>query len=156
MNVTATLIGQMITFAILIWFVNRFLWKPVTAMMTDRSKRIADGLAAAERSQRELELAQQRATDLLKEAKQQATEIISRAEKRANEIVEEGKAEARVETERLLATARAEVQQEINRAKEQLRDQVAVLAVVGAGRILEREIDQQAHNELLDKLVANL
>ncbi len=151
-----TLLGQMGTFAVLVYFVWRFLWDPLTRLMSERSKRIADGLAAAERGRREQELAEQRAADVLKEARGQAQEIISRGEKRATEIVEEAKSEARVEGERILNAARADIEQEMNRAKEELRTQVASLAVAGAERILAREIDASTHETMLDELVARL
>ncbi len=156
MNVTATLIGQMLTFAVLVWFINRFLWDPMTKMMEDRKKRIADGLAAAERGKHEQELAEKHAKEVIHEAKQQAAEIISQAQKRAAEIVDEAKGNARTEGERLLTAANAEIQQEVNRAKEQLRGQVVSLAVAGAGRVLNREIDTKAHDELLKDLVAQI
>ncbi|MGA7799598.1 MAG: F0F1 ATP synthase subunit B [Gammaproteobacteria bacterium] len=151
-----TLLGQIITFAVLVWFVKRFLWGPMTSMMADRQRRIADGLAAAERGKHEQQLAEERAAELLHEAKGQAAEIISRAEKRATEIVEEAKADARTEGERLLTAAQAEIAQEINRAREELRGQVAAIAVSGAEKVLEREIDEKAHGELLQKLVAQI
>lgn len=151
-----TLIGQILTFAVLVWFVKRFLWGPLTQMMEDRKARIADGLAAAEKGQHEQELARQRATEILQEAKQQASEVIARAEKRAGEIVEEGKSDARSEGERLLTAARSEIEQEAHRAREVLRSQVASIAITGAEKVLEKEIDEQTHNELLDKLVAEI
>lgn len=151
-----TLLGQMGTFAVLVYFVWRFLWDPLTRLMSERSKRIADGLAAAERGRREQELAEQRAADVLKEARGQAQEIIARGEKRATEIVEEAKSEARVEGERILNAARADIEQEMNRAKEELRTQVASLAVAGAERILAREVDASTHETMLDELVARL
>ena len=151
-----TLIGQILTFAVLVWFVKRFLWEPLTQMMEDRKARIADGLAAAEKGQHEQELARQRATEILQEAKQQASEVIARAEKRAGEIVEEGKSDARSEGERLLTAARSEIEQEAHRAREVLRSQVASIAITGAEKVLEKEIDEQTHNELLDKLVAEI
>ena len=151
-----TLLGQMGTFAVLVYFVWRFLWDPLTRLMSERSKRIADGLAAAERGRREQELAEQRAADVLKEARGQAQEIIARGEKRATEIVEEAKSEARVEGERILNAARADIEQEVHRAKEELRSQVASLAVAGAERILGREVDASSHETMLDELVARL
>jgi len=155
-NVTATLIGQMLTFAVLVWFINRFLWEPMTQMMEDRKKRIADGLAAAERGKHEQQLAEQRAKEVLQEAKQQAAEIIAQAQKRAAEIVDEAKEQARSEGERLKTAAQAEIEQEINRAKEQLRGQVVSLAVAGASKVLRKEIDAKAHDELIQDLVAQL
>lgn len=149
MNVNATIIGQLITFWILIWFVMKYVWGPITSMMDARSKRIADGLAAGERGKHELELASKRGSEVLHEAKQKASEIIAQAEKRASEIVEAGKADAKTEGDRLLAGAKAEIEQEVHRAKEGLRQQVADLAVAGAEKILRREVDAKAHAELL-------
>lgn len=156
MNVTATLIGQMISFMVLVWFINRFLWGPLTQMMEDRKKRIADGLAAAERGKHEQELAQKRATEVIHEAKEQAAGIIAQAQKRANEIVDEAKNTARSEGERLIAAANAEIGQEVNRAREQLRGEVATLAVTGAVKVLGREIDEKAHDAVLQELVAQI
>jgi len=155
-NVTATLFGQIIVFALLIWFINRFLWGPLTGVMEARKKRIADGLAAAERGKHEQELAEQRAEEVLHEAKGRASEIINQAQKRANEIVEEAKDNARAEAERLVAAAHAEIEQETNRAREQLRGQVVDLAVAGASKVLKREVDAKAHDELLKDLVAQM
>lgn len=156
MNVTATLIGQMVAFGILIWFVNRFLWEPLTNLMEERKKRVADGLAAAERGKHEQDLAQKRAKETLHEAKEKAAEIIAQAQRRADEITEEAKDSARVEGERLKAAANAEIQQEMNRARENLRAQVVSIAVAGAGRILKRELDEQANEDLVKELVANI
>ncbi|MEW6353438.1 MAG: F0F1 ATP synthase subunit B [Pseudomonadota bacterium] len=156
MNITATLIGQIVAFILLIWFVNKFLWGPLSNMMAERQKRIADGLAAAEKGRHEQELAEKGAKELLHKAKTQAAEIIAQAEKRATEIVEEAKGAGRAEAERLLAGARAELDQEINRAKEELRSQVGVIAVAGAEKILGREIDAKAHNDLLNQLIAQI
>lgn len=156
MNVTATLIGQMVAFGILIWFVNRFLWEPLTNLMEERKKRVADGLAAAERGKHEQELAQKRAKETLHEAKEKAAEIIAQAQKRADEITEQAKDSARVEGERLKGAANAEIQQEMNRARENLRAQVVSIAVAGAGRILKRELDEQANEDLVKELVANI
>jgi F-type H+-transporting ATPase subunit b len=151
-NVNATIIGQLITFWILIWFVMKYVWGPITSMMDARSKRIADGLAAGERGKHELELASKRGAEVLHEAKQKASEIIAQAEKRASEIVEAGKADAKTEGDRLLAGAKAEIEQEVHRAKEGLRQQVADLAVAGAEKILRREVDAKAHAELLTSI----
>ena len=156
MNITATLFAQIVAFALFIWFVNKVLWGPVTKMLADRQKRIADGLAAADKGKHEMELAEERAKELLRDAKNQASEIIAQAEKRSNEIVEESKQTARTEGERIKATAQAELDQEVNRAREQLRSQVAGIAVAGAQRILSREIDAKAHSDLLKDLVAQI
>lgn len=156
MNVNATLFGQMITFAVLVWAINRFLWGPLTGLMQDRTRRIADGLAAAERGKHAQELAEKRARELLHEAKQQVAEIIAQAQKRAGEIIEEAKIDARKESGRTLIAARAEIDQMINRAREQLRGQVANVAVAGARRILQHEMDAKVHGELLADLVAQI
>ncbi len=156
MNVTATLIGQMVAFGILIWFVNRFLWEPLTNLMEERKKRVADGLAAAERGKHEQELAEKRAKETLHKAKERAAEIIAQAQRRADEITEEAKNSARAEGERLKAAANAEIQQEMNRAREDLRSQVVSIAVAGASKILKRELDEHANEALVKELAANI
>ena len=156
MNFNATLIGQMITFGLLVIFTMKYVWPPIMKAMQDRQKRIAEGLASAERGVREQELAMAKAAETLKEAKQQAAEVISQAQKRANEIVEQAKDDARQEGQRQLAAAQAEIEQEVNRARAQLRNQVASIAVAGAGRVLQKEIDETAHAKLLDDLVGQL
>jgi F-type H+-transporting ATPase subunit b len=148
-TLNATLIGQAITFAILIWFIMRFVWPPIMAALDERARKIEEGLAAAERGKRDLELAAKRAADVLREAKQKAAEIITQGERRRDEIIEEAKSTAKAEGERLLSGARAEIGQEIYRAREALRQQVSELAVAGAERILRREIDPKAHADLL-------
>ena len=156
MNVTATLFGQMITFAVLVWFIQRFLWGPLTRMLAERTKRIADGLAAAERGKQELEIAGKRSAEVLQEGKQRAADIIAQAEKRAQQIIEEAKNAAKVEGDRMIAGAKAEIAQEVSRAKEALRSQVAALAVAGAEKILRREVDANAHAELLKGIQTEL
>lgn len=156
MNITLTLIGQILTFAVFVWFIKRYLWVPILTMMEDRQKRIADGLEAAERGQHDKELAEQRVRERLQEAKQQAAGIINDAQKRAGEIVEEAKAVAVTEGKRIQESAQADIAQEINRAKEQLRKQVAGLAVAGAERVLEKEIDPAVHQAALAELAAQI
>jgi F-type H+-transporting ATPase subunit b len=156
MNITVTLFAQMAAFVLLIWFVNKVLWGPMSAMMAARQKRIADGLAEAERGKHEMELAARRAADVLREAKDRAAEVIAQSEKRGSEIIEEAKAQAKVEHDRIVAAANAEVEQEVFRAKEQLRVEVSAIALAGAAKILGREIDAKAHNDLLEKLVAEI
>ena len=156
MNFNATLIGQSITFLVFVWFCMKFVWPPIMAALTERKGRIAEGLAAADRGLHEQELAQKKAVETLHEAKQQVTEIIGRGEKRGAEIVEEAKAEAREEAERIKAAALTEMEQEVNRAREVLRGQVVSIATAGAGRILKRELDASANDELLKDLVARI
>ncbi len=156
MNFNATLIGQTITFIVFVWFCMKFIWPPVMHALEERRKKIADGLAAAEHGRHEQELAEERAKEIIREAKDQAGEIITRADKRAAEIVEEAKGDAREEGARLLTAARAEIDQEVNRAREALRGKVVSIALAGAGKVLEREVDESAHGELLDKLAAEI
>lgn len=156
MNINATLLGQAITFAILIWFTMKFVWPPLMAAMAERAKTIADGLAAAERGKHDLELAEKRAAEILRQGREKASEIIAASEKRASEIIDEAKTNAKAEGDRILVAAKADIDQEVFRAKEQLRTQVTAVALAGAGKILGREIDAKAHNDLLDKLVAEI
>ncbi len=156
MNITLTLIAQALSFAILIWFTAKFVWPPLLGAIEARQKTIADGLATAERATHDLEIAAKRSAEILREAKEKAGEIVASGEKRASEIIEQAKAQAKVEGDRIVAGAKAEVDQEVFRAKEQLRTQVSAIALQGAGKILGREIDAKAHNDLLDKLAAEL
>jgi F-type H+-transporting ATPase subunit b len=155
-NVTATLFGQILTFAVLVWFIKAVLWEPMLRMMDERRNRIAEGLAAAERGYHEKDLAEQRAKEIIREAKEKATEIVGQARTRANEIMEEAKAEARAEGERLKAVSRAEIAQEISQAKEGLRRSVVSLALQGAERVLMHEVNAAEHNKALEKLAAGL
>ena len=156
MNITATLIGQILTFAVLVWFIKGVLWEPMIKVLEDRKRKIADGLEAAERGQHSQELAEQRAKERLLEAKKQGAEIINQAQKRASEIVDEAKVAAREEAERIKQGAQADIVQEMNRAREQLRQQVSKIAVQGAERLLEREVDEKANAKLLDELAAQI
>ncbi|MGM0595072.1 MAG: F0F1 ATP synthase subunit B [Pseudomonadota bacterium] len=156
MNINATLIGQSITFIFFVWFTMKYVWPPIMNALEERKKKIADGLAAAERGKHEQELAEQRAKEVVNEAKQEASNIIAQAQKRASEIVDEAKETARSEGERIIASANAEIEQEVNRAKENLRGQVVSIAVAGAGKVLSREIDAKAHDDLLKDLVSQI
>jgi F-type H+-transporting ATPase subunit b len=155
-NITVTLFAQMIAFGLLIWFVNKVMWGPLSGIMEARQKRIADGLAAAEKGKHEEELAKKKALEVLKEAKEQATEVVAQGQKRASEIVEEAKTMARTEGERIVTAANAEIEREINQAKEALRAQVASIAVAGAEKVLKREIDAKSHDALLNDLAAEI
>jgi F-type H+-transporting ATPase subunit b len=156
MNINATLIGQAIAFFLFVVFCMKYVWPPIMHALEERKKKIADGLAAGEHGQREQALAEERAKQLLRQAKEQAGEIITRADKRAAEIVEEAKEDAKVEGQRMLTAARAEIDQEVNRVKEGLRGQVVSIALAGAGKVLEREVDEATHAELLNKLAAEI
>jgi F-type H+-transporting ATPase subunit b len=155
-NINITLFGQMVTFAVFVWFCMKFVWPAITGVMEERKNKIADGLDAADRAMRDLELAQNKASDQLKEAKQEAAVLIEQANKRASQIVEEAKDQARVEADRIKTAAQAEIEQEMNRAREELRAKVATLAVQGAEKILQTSVDSAANRELLDKLAAQL
>ena len=154
MDINATLLGQMITFLLFLVVTVKYVWPPVIQALRDRQQKIADGLAAGERGTRDLEQAQQEVKQMLDEAKGQAAEILNQANKRDTEMIEEAKTDARAEGERLIAGAKAQLEQEIAQAREALRKEVAKIAVLGAGKVLEREIDVGTHKELLDK-VAN-
>jgi len=134
----------------------KFVWPPIMRALEERKKKIADGLAAAERGKHEKQLAEERAKEILREAKEQAGVILGRADKRAAEIVDEAKDEARTEGKRLLTAAQAEIEQEVNRVKQDLRTQVVSIALQGAGKVLEREVDAATHNELMNKLAAEI
>lgn len=156
MNINVTLFAQIAAFVLMVWFVNKVLWGPFSNLLAERQKRIADGLAAADKGKHELERSEKRAKEILHEARNEAAQILAASEKRASEMVEEAKTEARTEGERLVAAAKAEIERETNRAREQLRTQVAALAAAGAGKIIKREIDPKAHDELLKDLVSQI
>jgi len=151
-SINATLIGQMITFALLVWFTMKYVWPPLMQALEERKKKIAEGLAAAEKGQHEMELAEKRATGLLREAKDQASDIVTRAQKRAGDVVEESKQNARQEGERIVLAARAEIDREVQKAKEGLRQQVAELAMSAAEQILRQEVDRNRHQVIIDNL----
>jgi F-type H+-transporting ATPase subunit b len=156
MNINLTLFGQMLSFAVFVWFAMKFVWPPIIKSLEERKAKIADGLAAAERGHHEKELAQKRATEAMHEAKAHAAEIVGMAQKRAAEIVDEAKTTARSEGERILIAAHAEIEQETNRVKEQLREQVAELAIAAAEKILTKEIDAAKHRDILDTVVKQI
>ena len=156
MNFNATLIGQSIAFIFFIWFTMKYVWPPIMAAVAEREKKIADGLEAAERSKKDLELAQNKVAEELRDAKTQAAEIIDDAKKRGQQIVEEAKQKAIQEADRQKAAAEAEIEQQLNRAKEELRSKVAGLAMFGAEKVLQASIDQQAHSKLVDELATQL
>ena len=156
MNMNATLIGQLIAFAVFVAFCMKYVWPPLMAAIEERQKTIADGLAASERAEKDLELAQQKATDQLRDAKLQAAEIVEQAKKRANQLVDEETQRGHSEREKIVASGYAEIEAERNRAREELRKQVAALAISGAQQILGREIDAQAQTDIVEKLVEEL
>lgn len=156
MNINLTLLGQMIAFAIFVWFCMKFVWPPLINAMQERQKKIAEGLQEADRAAKDLELAQKKATDTLREAKEQAAQLIEQANKRASQLIEEAKEQARAEGDRLKTAAQADIEQEVQRAKEQLRAQVAALSLLGAEKILQTSVNQDAHGKMLEQLAAQL
>ena len=156
MNINATLIAQTIMFILFVWFCMKFVWPPIMQALSDRKKQIADGLAAGERGKQELEQASKSAADEMLIEKQKAAEILTQAEKRSSQVVEEAKGLAQEEGDRIVSMAKAEVEQEIVRAREALRQNVADLAVAGAAKILDREVDAKAHADLLKNIKAEL
>ena len=156
MNINATLIGQSIAFAVFVLFCMKFVWPPLLAAIEERQKKIADGLAASDEAEVALDEAKKQASENLNEAKAQAADIIEQAKKRATQIVDEGTQNGHDEREKIIGQGKAEIDAERNRAKEELRKQVATLAVVGAERILAREIDSSADSDIVEKLVTEL
>jgi F-type H+-transporting ATPase subunit b len=156
MSFNLTLIAQAVAFALFIWFTVKFVWPPLLRAIETRQKTIADGLAAAEQGKRSLEVSARQADEELKKARERAAEVISQAEKRATQMVDEARNAAKEEGNREKAAAKAEIEQQATRAREQLRDQVAALAVAGAEKILRREVDAQAHADLLDSIKRQL
>jgi len=155
-NLNATLFAQLVVFFILAWFTMQFVWPPIVKALDERAKKIADGLAAAERGKQDLELATKRSTEALREGREKAAELLAQAEKRAAQVVEEAKQAAKAEADRIVAGAKAEIDQEAVRAKEQLREQVSALVVAGAEKILRREINAQVHADILTAIKQDL
>ena len=156
MEIGMTLLGQALSFAILIWFTAKYIWPPLMAVIEERQQRIAEGLAAADRSQKDLAQTQDKVNESLKEARVKANEIIEQAHQRATQVIDQAKNDAISEGDRQKALAQSEIDASTNRAREDLRKQVSVLAVSGAEKLLRREIDASAHKALLDELAAQL
>ncbi|MCD6047287.1 MAG: synthase subunit [Gammaproteobacteria bacterium] len=153
MEINLTLIGQLITFAIVVWFTMKYVWPPLTQAISQRQKQIADGLAAAEEGQRERLKATEDAAQLLAQAKQDAAQILDQAHKRGNALIEQAKVEALQENQRLLATAKSEIAQEVNAAKEALQQQLGQLIISGAEKILKREVDAAANQAVINEII---
>ena len=156
MDINLTLIGQTIAMIVFVWFCMKFIWPPLLAAIEERQEKIAEGLAAADKGQEKLEQATAEAEEIISEARKQATGILDQAHARANEIVSEGKSDGAKERDRQLAAAKAEIEQEANRAREELRGQVSAIAVASAEKILQREIDDKQHQDILGKLAEEL
>ena len=156
MDLNATIIGQTIAMIVFVWLCAKYVWPPILSALEERQKQIEEGLAAADKSQEALEAAQAKADEIVAEARQQATGILDQAHARANEIVAEGKDSGVKERERQLAAAKAEIEQESNKAREELRGQVSAIAIASAEKILNREIDGKAHDDILGKLAQEI
>ena len=149
MNINITLITQMIAFGVFVVFCMRYVWPPITKALDERTAKIAEGLAAAERGQQEQELGEQRALEVMREAKGNASDIVTQAQKRYNDILDEAKRDAQAEAERIKTAAHAEIEQETNRAREELRERMATLAIAAAEKILQKEINADAHKAIV-------
>jgi F-type H+-transporting ATPase subunit b len=155
-NINLTLIVQMIVFAILVWFTMQFVWPKILGPLEERSRKIAQGLAAAEEGEQELTAARSTAESIVREARERANQIIDHAQHRANDLVELAKSAASSEGARIVAAAQQQIELETVRARESLRREVAGIAVEAAGKLLGREIDARAHADLLDQLAAQI
>lgn len=156
MNINATLLGQAIVFLMFVWFCMKFIWPPIIAAIEERQKNISDGLASAERSTKDLELAQAKASNVMQEAKRNAAEVIEQANKRKAQIIDEAREDALIERNKILEQGKSELETEQNRARSELRKSVANLAIIGAEKILEREVDAKTHKDILENITAKL
>ena|SRR3989338_8752268 len=153
MEINATLLGQIITFAVFIWFTMKFVWPPLMKAMEERRQKIADGLAAADKARHDLELADLKAKNELQEAKNYAAQIIEQANHRANRIIEEAKEQARSEGDRMLEMAQEEIQRQYQQTRGELLHQISELAVLGAEKIVRRSIDKASNEALINELI---
>ena len=156
MNINLTLIIQMIVFALLVWFTMSRIWPPLVRAVEERQRKIAQGLAAADRGEQELQQARQGAEGILREARERAGQILEQAQHRANDIVEQARVSASQEGQRLVASAQQQIDLEASRARESLRREIGELAIAAAAKLLEREIDPRTHQELISKLAAQI
>ena len=156
MDINLTIIGQTIAMIVFVWFCMKFIWPPIMNAIEERQKQIEEGLSAADEGQEKLHRAQAEADEIVADARKQATSILDQAHARANEIVAEGKTDGVKERDRQLTAAKAEIEQETNKAREELRGQVSAIAIASAEKILSREIDGKAHEDILGKLAQEL
>ena len=153
MNVTATLFGQMITFIVFVWFIKAYLWEPLTQAMESRTKKISDGLAAAEQGQKKIEQATIEFTTRIDQAKTEASSISTDAESKSKNIVEEARVAAREEAQKIAKTSSQQLEQEINAAREKLKSEVAAMSLLCAEKIISKEIDKKMHDKIIDEVV---
>jgi F-type H+-transporting ATPase subunit b len=156
MNLNATLILQSIAMMIFVWFCMKFIWPPLLKAMDERRERIAEGLAASDRAEKALEEAKVQVDGQLREARDKAHEIVEQANQRHAQILDQAKDDAHAEKQRSVSAGEAEIVQAANQAREELRAAVAALAVKGASKILEKEVDEKTHRQLLDKLISEI
>ena len=156
MDINLTLLGQSFAMLVFVWFCMKYIWPPILNAIEERQQQIADGLAAAEQGEEKLDQARAEADEIVSDARKQATSILDQAHARANEIVADGKSDGVKERERQLTAAKAEIEQEANKAHEELRGQVSAIAISSAEKILNREIDGKAHEDILGKLAQEL
>ena len=153
MNVTATLFGQMITFIVFVWFIKAYLWEPLTQAMESRTKKISEGLAAAEQGQKKIEQATIEFSTRIDEAKTQASSIINDAESKSKNIVEDARVAAREEAQKIAKTSSQQLEQEVNAAREKLKSDVAVLSLLCAEKIITKEVDKNMHDKIIDEVL---
>ena len=153
MNVTATLFGQMITFIVFVWFIKAYLWEPLTQAMDNRTKKISDGLAAAEQGKKKIEQATIEFSTRIDEAKTQASSIITDAESKSKNIVEEARVAAREEAKKIAKTSSQQLEQEIMAAREKLKSEVAAMSLLCAEKIISKEIDKNMHDKIIDEVI---
>jgi F-type H+-transporting ATPase subunit b len=156
MDINATIIGQFLTFTILVFVTMKYVWPPITKAIHDREKKIAAGLEAAERSKQELETAEHKAFSIIRDAKQQATQIIEQANLHSAKLIEEAKSNAKQEGQKIIEMAQGEIDRDIAQAREGLKKQFATLAIVGAEKIIRRNLDDSTHQDLLNDLAAEI
>ncbi len=156
MDINATLFGQMITFAVFVWFTMKFIWPHITQAMSEREKKIADGIAAADKAQRELELAHTKAADHIRESKSQAAEIVDQANQRVNRMIDDAKEQARQEGEVIVASANQEIDNQRQKAVNELKSHTAELAITVAEKVLGKQIDKKTQASLVDEIISKV
>ena len=156
MDINATIIGQSIALIVFVWFCMKYIWPPIIQAREQRQQNVADGMAAADKAQRDLAAAREKSAAIIEDARARALEIVNQAQQRANQVMVDAKSDAVVEGKRLVEAAHSEIEQESNKARDSLRGEIANIAVAGAARLLGREVDKKTHADLLDKLAAEL
>ena len=156
MDINLTLFGQAIAFIVFVYFCMKFIWPPIIQALEERQKSVADGIAASAKAHTELAAATEKSEAIIAEARERALEIVDQASQRASQVMADAKSDAVTEGKRLVEAARSEIEQESNRAKDSLRGEIASIAIAGAGKLLNREVDKKTHADLLDKLAAEL